>query len=208
MKNHVQRVIAAVVIVFALQSHAASAQGLLGPVTVPPVPTEILVPAGNTVFLKGSAVGTQNYICQSSATGFFWKFVAPQATLFVNFRVGPYEITQQIATHFLSPNPVEGGTPRPTWQGSVDTSIVWGKAVASSTDPAYVASGAIPWLLVQVVGAQDGPMGGSLLSAATYVHRVNTSGGVAPSTGCSAAANVGALALVPYTTDYYFYKAR
>ena len=69
MKNHVQRVIAAVVIVFALQSHAASAQGLLGPVTVPPVPTEILVPAGNTVFLKGSAVGTQNYICQSSATG-------------------------------------------------------------------------------------------------------------------------------------------
>src|SRR5437016_7969145 len=100
MKNHVQRVIAAVVIVFALQSHAASAQGLLGPVTVPPVPTDILVPAGNTVFLKGSAVGTQNYICQSSATGFFWKFAAPQATLFVNFRVGPYEITQQIATHF------------------------------------------------------------------------------------------------------------
>ena len=183
-------------IAFALQSHPASAQALVGAVTVPPVPTEILVPAGDTVFLKGSAIGTQNYICQSSATGFFWKFIAPQATLFINFRVGPYETSQQIATHFLSPNPVEDGTPRPTWQGSADTSVVWGKAVASSTDPAYVAPGAIPWLLVQIVGAERGPMGGSLLSEATYIHRVNTSGGVAPSTGCSAAANVGALALV------------
>jgi len=94
---------------------------------------------GKYGFPEGSAVGTQNYICQSSATGFFWKFVAPQATLFINLHVGPYEITQQIATHFLSPNPVEGGTPRPTWQGSADTSVVWGKAVASSTDPAYNA---------------------------------------------------------------------
>jgi hypothetical protein len=201
MKSHTQQIIGAVVIALGLLSQAAMAQ------TVPPVPTEILAPAGNSVYLKGSAIGTQNYICQATDTGFAWKFLAPQATLFLNFRVLNRDVSQQITTHFLSPNPIEGGTPRPTWQGSVDTSRVWGKAVASSTDPAFVAPGAIPWLLLQIVGAQDGPTGGSLLSETTYIHRVNTSGGVAPSTGCSAPANVGALALVPYTTDYYFYKA-
>jgi len=203
MKN-VQRIIAAVVVVFALQFQAALAQSAL---TVPPVPVEILVPPGNTVFLKGSAIGTQNYICQVSDTGFFWKFLGPQATLFANFQVGKFEVSQQITTHFLSSNPAEGGLARPTWQGSADTSSVWAKAVGSSTNPAYVAPGAIPWLLLQIVGTQQGPMGGSFLTGTTYIHRVNTAGGVAPSTGCSAAANVGTLALVPYTTDYYFYKA-
>jgi hypothetical protein len=171
------------------------------------VPVDLSVPAGNTVYLKGSAVGTQNYICLPAGAGFAWKFLAPQATLFLNFRVGSYQIAQQITTHFLSANPVEGGTLRPTWQGSADTSAVWGRAVASSIDPAYVAQGAIPWLLVQAVGTQIGPTGGTLLSQTTYIHRVNTSGGVAPSTGCSEPGNIGALAFVPYTTDYYFYKA-
>jgi Protein of unknown function (DUF3455) len=201
MKNHLQQIIGAGVIALGLLSQAAMAQ------TVPPVPTEILVPAGNTVYLRGSAVGTQNYICLASGSSFAWKFLAPEATLFVNFRIFNQDVSQQITTHFLSPNPIEGGTPRPTWQGSVDTSRVWGKAVASSMDPAFVAPGAIPWLLVQIVGAQEGPMGGTFLSETTYIHRVNTSGGVAPSTGCSAAGNVGAVVLVPYTTDYYFYKA-
>jgi len=201
MKNHVQQIIGAVVIALGLLSQSGLAQ------TVPPVPTDILVPAGNTVYLKGSAVGTQNYLCVASGSSFAWKLLAPEATLFVNFRLFNQNVSQQIATHFLSPNPNEGGTPRPTWQGSVDTSRVWGKAVGTSTDPAFVAPGAIPWLLVQIVGAQEGPMGGSLLSGTTYIHRVNTSGGVAPSTGCSAAGNVGAVVLVPYATDYYFYKA-
>lgn len=36
---------------------------------------------------------------------------------------------------------------------------------------------------------------------------LNTSGGVAPSTGCSQLANVGAKAFVPYKADYLFYTA-
>jgi hypothetical protein len=66
--------------------------------------------------------------------------------------------------------------------------------------------GAIPWLLVEAVGAQRGPSGGTSLSQTTFIQRVNISGGIAPSTGCSAS-SVGNVALVPYTTDYYFYKA-
>ena len=189
------------VIVLGLGSSAAMAQP---PVPdIPEVPANIEVPAGYVPFFKGEAAGTQNYICLPAGTGFAWRFVAPQATLFAD--VGP--IQQQVTTHFLSANPAESGTPRPTWQHSFDTSSVWGRAIASSTDPAYVATGAIPWLLVQVVGAQAGPSGGSALTPTTFIHRVNTRGGIAPATGCSTAANVGALALVPYTTDYYFYRA-
>jgi hypothetical protein len=111
------------------------------------------------------------------------------------------ERDEQIITHFLSPNPFEPGTPpRATWQDSEDTSKVWGLAIASAPAP---VTGAIPWLLLKVVGAQDGPTGGDELSETTYIQRLTTAGGVAPSTPCT----VGTMALVPYTADYFFYKA-
>jgi uncharacterized protein DUF3455 len=101
----------------------------------------------------------------------------------------------------------KGGTPRATWQHSQDTSTVWATMTASSSDPSVVAPGAIPWLLLQAVGAQDGPTGGHKLTATTFIQRLNTSGGVAPSTGCTLSTDVGMKALVPYTADYFFYKA-
>jgi hypothetical protein len=156
--------------------------------------------------MKGQASGTQNYVCVPGAAGPGWKFLGPQATLFLTLPGIRGEIIQQIATHFLSANPAESGTARPTWQHSIDTSTVWGKAIATSTDPAFVAPGAIPWLLLEVAGTQSGPMGGSALAQTTYIQRLNTSGGSAPSTGCDAAA-YGAFALVPYTTNYFFYRA-
>jgi hypothetical protein len=167
--------------------------------TEPHVPDNIHVPAGNKAFLKGHAVGTQNYICLPSGAGFAWTFVGPQATLFS-------DNDRQVITHFLSPNPVEGGTPRATWQHSRDTSSVWAQAIASSSDPSFVAPGAIPWLLLQVVGTQDGPDGGHKLTATTFIQRLNTSGGIAPPTGCALSTDVGKRAFVPYTADYFFYK--
>ena len=110
-------------------------------------------------------------------------------------------------THFLSPNPSENNTSRATWQSSVDTSRVWGKMMASVIDPAVVATGEIPWLLLQAVGVANGPTGGDYLAHTTFVQRLNTAGGVAPATGCGQASNVGATALVPYSADYYFYRA-
>src|SRR5262245_40688032 len=155
-------------------------------VTVPPVPSDIQVPAGNIPFLEGHAVGTQNYVCQSSSSGgAAWTLFGPQATLFFTFKFFNSEIRQQIMTHFLSANPLEGGTLRPTWQGSFDTSAVWGRAIASSTDPNFVAPNAIPWLLVKVVGAGRGPTGGDFLTPTTFIHRLNTTRGLAPSSGCT-----------------------
>ncbi len=168
----------------------------------PSVPGNIRVPAGHKVFLKGHAVGTQNYICLPSGSAFAWMLFGPQATLFNSD-------DNQIITHFLSPNPDEAGAIlRAAWQHSRDTSSVWAQLVDFSSDANYVAPGAIPWFLLRKVGGQDGPTGGDKLTPTTYIHRVNTAGGLAPATGCTVSTDVGKKAFVPYSADYFFYADR
>jgi hypothetical protein len=171
-----------------------------GPVIVSSaVPSNLEVPEGNTAFLTAHARGTQNYVCLLKSGGFAWTFYGPQATLFD-------DSGNQLITHFLSANAAENGTPRPTWQDSSDTSLAWAAAIQASTDSNFVAPGAIPWLLLQVVGTEYGTTLGDKLTSTTYIQRVNTLGGVAPADGCSLAADVGRKALVPYTADYVFYR--
>ena len=181
-------------------------------VTRPSVPAALEVRAGNRPFLEGHGVGTQNYICLPCPnpttaaaqcpddSGFAWLLFTPEATLF-------NDQGKQLTTHFFSPNPAENGTIRATWQDSRDSSIVWGGQAIPSTDPKFVAPGAVAWLLLPMAGAQKGPTGGDTMTATTFIQRLNTAGGVAPSTGCSGPANVGAKAFVPYTADYFFYTA-
>ena len=54
-------------------------------------------------FFVAHAVGTQNYMFLPSGASFAWTLVGPPATLF-NDR------GEQVATHFLSPNPDQPGT--------------------------------------------------------------------------------------------------
>jgi len=182
-------------------------------VTPPPVPPEIEVPAGNEAFLVGHAVGTQNYVCLPSGSGFAWTLFTPEATLF-------RDNGKQIITHFFSPNlpefepntnprVVADGAIRATWQ-HLDTSTVWAfvEPGHSYTEEDFVEAGAVAWLRLTVVGAQRGPTGRDTLTDTTFIQRVNTSGGLAPSTGCSALADVGKLAFVPYKADYIFYEGR
>jgi hypothetical protein len=186
----------------------ASAQS----VTPPPTPTTITPEAGNTAFLVGHASGSQGYTCLPTPTGgTSWTVnnARPEATLFTNLFGQPV----QIITHFLSINegPLPGVTVSPsgnaTWQSSFDTSRVWAKAIGSingGTDSESCPNnGAIPCLLLQAVGQEKGPTGGRLLANTTFVQRLNTNGGAAPTTSCTA----GQTALIPYTADYYFYKA-
>ena len=165
----------------------------------PPVPTDLNVPAGKKAFLIGHAYGTQDYVCLPAATGVAWTLFGPQATLFS-------EDGEQLITHFLSPNPEENGTPRATWLHSKDSSSVWAVATAIYTLPDYVAPGAISWLKLEVRGRQYGPQWGDRLLSATHIQRVNTAGGVAPGAGCAVVNDLGKKALVPYTTDYVFYR--
>jgi hypothetical protein len=193
------------------------------PVVPPAIDPAMQVAPGTpppTLFLVGQVLqgfGTQGYTCLPSfdlttggVTGFNWTPKSrPEATLFSNG-------SKQIVTHFLSPNPSEFalppeiGKPRPTWQSSKDSSLVWGNKVASVDAGPGVPScpnlGAIPCLLLKVVGTQAGPTGGTQLSLTTYIQRLNTFGGSAPPTGCAAPTDVGKTVLIPYTADYYFYQ--
>jgi len=80
-------------------------------------------------------------------------------------------------------------------------------ATVTYSNSDFVEPGAIPWLLLKVVGTQDGPTDGDKLSETTSIHRLNTSGGIAPSTGCALSADIGKREFVPYEADYFFYKA-
>lgn len=173
-----------------LAAHAQS-------VTPPPVPANLEVPAGNEAFLLGRGVGTQNYVCQPAPSigKVAWTLFTPQATLFSDEQ-------EQLITHFFSPNPVEGSIVRVTWQDSRDSSTVWARAIGSAS----VTPGAVAWLLLQEVGSQAGPTGGTTLSDTTFIQRLNTRGGLAPSTGCDLPTDIGNKAFVPYTADYFFYK--
>jgi hypothetical protein len=174
-----------------------------GHITPPPVPEKIQPPQGSRLFLVGSAVGTQNYICLPSGAGFKFVLFTPEATLFEHRG-------KQVTTHFFSPNPDEDGTVRATWQHSRDTSSFWGKAIASidsTSNPEIVAAGAIPWVLLGKAGVAEGPGGGDTLTKTTFVQRLNTSGGAAPPTGCASSADVGKQAFQPYEADYFFYSA-
>lgn len=189
-------------------------------VTPPPTPTLITPPAGNTAFLVGHALGTQGYVCLPTAPGAStasWTVnnARPEATLFTKI----FGQDVQIITHFLSPdeNPKDPTVPVPfgnaTWQSSFDTSRVWaavlhGNAINAGTDSKSCPNtGSIACLLLETVGSKDGPTGGTLLSKTSFIQRLNTNGGSAPNEGCSVSTDVGKQALVPYTADYFFYKA-
>jgi len=198
---------------------AASPHAYAQSLTPPATPTIITPPAGNTFYLLGRATGTQGYVCLPTAVGAAtasWtvKGARPEATLFQ--RVFGYDF--QIVTHFLSPdanpndaapNPLPFGSA--TWQSSLDSSKVWAQVLHSNSipagsDPSCPNTGAIPCLLLQSIGSQAGPTGGTLLSRTTFIQRLNTLGGAAPLDGCATSADIGNQVLVPYTADYYFYR--
>ena len=203
MKTILVRIVSSAFMLLSLGISPALAQSAPA-LEVPPVPDNLRVPAGHTLFLGTRATGTQNYVCLPIAKQTVgWRFLGPQATLFVE---GAGGVQQQITTHFLSVNPIEVTVARPTWQHSIDTSKVWGRVRSPSTDPIYVAPGAIPWLLLEAAGIEFGPDGGGFLAQTAFIQRVNTSGGLAPATGCTDDDEIGRIALVPYSTDYFFYR--
>ncbi len=188
----------------------AAAQKTTAPIT----PASITPPSGNSVFLMGHAAGTQGYVCLPAGTGVSWTLNGrPQATLFS----GAPGQSDQIMTHFLSPdtNPNEFA-PKPlpfgnaTWQSSLDSSKVWAQplhTIPAGTDASCPNQGAISRLLLQSIGSENGAAERGRLAGTAFIQRLNTQGGSAPATGCSAAIDVGKQTLVPYTADCYFFRA-
>jgi len=186
------------------------------PIASPTTPDLITPPVGNSPFLVGHARGTQGYVCLPSPNGPSWTVnnARPEATLFTRV----FGEMVQIITHFLSPveNPIIPPSPNPprfgdaTWQSSFDSSRVWAQkqhGIAAGTHPSCPNSGSIDCLLLQVIGRAEGPTGGKSLTRTTFIQRLNTSGGSAPNDGCALPTDIGHQALVPYTADYYFFRA-
>jgi hypothetical protein len=156
---------------------ALAGSALAGPAP-PDVPSAIQVPSGNKPFLVGHATGVQIYSCTAGGT---WSATStPRATL-----VG--DNGQFIASHFAGP----------TWQAKDGSRVVGAKDSGVT-----VAADAIPWLLLHAKSTSPGPDGDRLVTT-TFVQRVNTTGGLAPTSGCTA----GATTEVPYTADYFFWQA-
>jgi hypothetical protein len=128
------------------------------------------------------AKGVQIYECRAGKAGeggYEWAFVAPEADLFDTRGM-------KIGRHYAGPH----------WEAT-DGSKVVASVKASAPAP---EGAAIPWLLL---GAKSvGPEGA--FSKVSSIRRVHTVGGIAPASGCSAAA-VGSRARVPYTADYFLF---
>jgi hypothetical protein len=186
-----------------------------GQLSSPATSATITPQEGNSVFLAGHGVGTQGYVCLPSGSGASWTVnnARPEATLFTNV----FGAAVQIITHFLSPveNPNDVGPKPPrfgdvTWQSSFDSSRVWAQKtnfIHAGTDASCPNAGAIDCLLLQTIGSEQGPAGGKTLTKTTFIQRLNTKGGSAPASGCSFAGDVGRQTLVPYSADYFFFRA-
>ena len=170
----------------------------------------ITPPTGTSALLLGHGVGTRGYVSLLTATGTTWTVnnARPEATLFTNI----FGEAVQIITHFLSPvvNPNDIGPKPPrfgdaTWQSSFDSSRVWAQrknSISAGTEASCPNAGSIDCLLLQVIGSDQGPAGGRSLTKTTFMQRLNTGGGSAP----TVSRVVGQQALVPYSADYNFFR--
>jgi len=152
------------------------------PVAVP----DTLKPGANEALaMIVPAKGVQIYECRArkdASLGHEWAFVAPEAELFdAKGKV--------IGRHGAGPY----------WLAT-DGSRIVGSLKQRADAP---VAGAIPWLLI---GAKSNGTEGAF-SQVTSIQRVNTVGGVAPATPCTAD-SAGKSARVDYTADYYFFTNR
>jgi hypothetical protein len=142
------------------------------------VPAELVPPAGNVLTSVFQAKGVQIYGCTAGA----WTLIEPAATLNGLSRKPVKPVT---ALHFRGPS----------WESDEDGSLVTG----TSPKPAPSATpNSIPQLLVTAAETR----GTGVFGGVTFVQRLDTVGGVAPSSACTA----GATTAVPYRAVYRFFK--
>jgi uncharacterized protein DUF3455 len=124
------------------------------------------------------AQGVQVYQCTNGA----WTFVEPAAELRGRVRGSA---DRHILVHFRGPS----------WQSIEDGSLVEAAVMASA--PAL--PGTIPQLLLKATRTR----GDGVLGKVTFVQRLATSGGVAPTGSCTEGATIGA----GYSAVYRFFVA-
>ncbi len=146
------------------------------------LPEAIRVPAGHTQALYTVGTGELSYECREKkdmAGTFEWGFAGPVATL-------SDARGSALGKYYAGP----------TWESN-DGSKVTGKQVAVSPHK----PDSIPLQLVKANPAT----GNGAMSGISYIQRLNTRGGIAPSLPCGAEQK-GQRQQVAYQADYVFYK--
>jgi hypothetical protein len=159
---------------------ASAASAMADDNRAPEVPDEIAVPEGNVVHFHGFAVGFQIYTWNGTS----WGSAVPDAVLF-------HGQNGAVVRHFGTPN-------GPAWRSNSGSEVV-GKLPPKR---ATVDRTAIDWLLLPAF--PEFTHGPGIFANTTFIHRVNTVGGMAPS---EPGAFVGQVAKVPYNADYFFYRS-
>src|SRR3954470_7794875 len=178
----IRHALAGVLMLCAVLAAAAAAKPVPQTAAGDPLDPRTTDPAAQ-ILLTAPATGVQKYTCQPNGT---WLFTDPVATL---FRTS--DASKPIVHHFL-----DFATGQPVWQFKDGSSVEATRAQSASG-----GAGNIALLLLKAVTTAAGP-DGDRFESATWVQRLNTSGGVAPAGSCTA----GDTAAVPYTADYYFWK--
>lgn len=140
------------------------------------IPSQLRVPDGNKRIAVLDAKGVQTYTCAKGA----WTFLEPAATLWK--RHDRHQRT--VALHSRGP----------VWISTRDGSAVNAAAVPGASVP---RDHAVPELLLKSTATR----GEGLFGSVSYIQRLRTEGGVAPSNGCTPGSQVG----VPYSATYLFY---
>jgi len=119
--------------------------------------------------------------------GTAWTLVGPSAVLTANA-----DGTGVVGFHYLNTT----GPTGPAWQGVSGSKVV---GILPAMKSCLADASAIKWLLIQAA-ASEGP---GIFDGTTFIQRLNTAGGLAP----SYAGSEGEIVEVPYTAEYFFYKA-
>jgi len=146
---------------------------------LPPQCGSLQVPSGNELAFHVYARGVQIYRWNGAS----WDFVAPVATLFAEANY-----FGEVGNHYVGP----------TWESKSGSKVVGRRVPGTGCTP---DQSAIAWLLLEKVSTS----GSGILSSVTYIQRVNTTGGLTPT---ASGLPIGEVKEVPYTAEYYFYRAQ
>ena len=170
----------------AFKNSASDVNEATGISTCAPIPDSLKVPAGNKFFLQTFARGVQIYQVKRSTTDpnvFLWVNIAPLATLYAK-----PDFVDPLIHHFAGP----------TWEfikgPEKGEKVVASKVAGVTPDPT-----AIQWLLLKAIDSLSTPD-----NKITFVQRICTVGGLAPTTGADEA-HLGQTDSIPYKASYLFY---
>lgn len=148
-----------------------------GPV-LPESCSSIAVKEGHKPAFHVYAKGVQIYRWNGSS----WSFVAPEATLYAE-----ENYFGEVGIHGMGPH----------WTSKSGSRVEAGRVLNTGCRP---DPNAIEWILLKTTATK----GAGIFSRVTFIQRTNTTGGLAPSEPGTV---LNELRQVPYTAEYYFYRA-